>query len=323
MVTAEFFLKRFEEETIKGREAGVFRTMTYFETPMSFMTGLVQGRPALLCRCKLPSRLPDSSAAVDVSSISINGDEGYLAFIEKDAGSRDLFSSLCADLVGVAMGCQNESQGLSQVLSRYGHWKKFWRSGNCGLSEEKVRGLAGELLYFEHCLNAGISPDDVCAAWHGVLAKDQDFVFANSWIEVKTVRQAAFQVEISSIEQLENSGLDKSGGVVPGHLVVIRLHDDPSGDQTFTLVQLYDRIRAKLSGNPNALLAFLNIFDQSGANLALGKFEKSLVMQMSSLTSYLASAEDFPRLKRDLLPQAVAKVRYSLVIPSLEPWRES
>ncbi len=323
MPTAEFFLQRFEEQTIRGTDPGLFRAMPFFKPPMSFWSGLIQGRPALLCRCKIPSRLPDSSSAVDVSFIPNDGDDGYLAFIEKDAGSRDLFASLCADLVGVAVGCQDASQGLSHVLARYSHWKKFWRSGNSGLNEEKVRGLAGELLYFEHCLNTGMPPEDVCAAWHGVLAKDQDFVFANFWTEVKTVRQAALQVEISSIEQLDNPGLDISGGAVPGHLVVIRLHDDPSGDQTFTLVKLHERIRAKLSGNPNALLTFLNTFDQSGANLLLGNFERSLVMQMCSMTSYLASADDFPRLKRDLIPQAVAKVRYSLVIPSLDPWRES
>ena len=51
----------------------------------------------------------------------------------------------------------------------------------------------------------------------GPLLGHKDFELSDTWFEVKTVNEAAIQVVISSIEQLE---AEKDG-----HLVIIRLED--------------------------------------------------------------------------------------------------
>ena len=110
--------------------------------------------------------------------------------------------------------------------------------------------------------------------------------------------------------------------VVDGRLVVYRLHSEPVGDAAFTLAELYGEICERLSEIPDLKEAFCSTVELSGADMAAGKYETRLRLQVVGYCSYAVNGKGFPRIIRtENFPSAVTKVRYSLSLTALDPWK--
>ena len=298
-----------------------FFTLPDYEFPLASLIGYTNGEPSLLIITRTnPPQLKSSVAVVVEHEIKESG-QHYLFLTLHDNRFRELFFSLCADLLAVMNQTKTESEALAAFVARYEAWQEFWRKRRGTLSEEQVRGLAGELLYLESCLDKGMSELEVLRAWHGAEGADQDFVFNNGWAEIKTVRQSVNEVTISSLEQLDSPLGANDLHKVFGHLVVYRLHDDPTQFDSFSLSELSFRIQKKLARNHYAKQLFDTSLMLVGADIKLGERETSLRLRLIEKKCYDALAEDFPKLKRGAgMPEAVTAVKYKISLASLEPW---
>ena len=318
MINSDFISKRFQE-TLEMKTPNI-RLIRDKNLPLKCFTGLVDGKLGLLFSYE--GNEPDlrSSSAVEAKILESRGDH-FIAFILNDRSFQGMFEVLFADLLESITNKKTESQDISELLSRFERWRQFWKNPPSALSEEKTRGLAGELYYLEYCLKQGLSARDTVKAWHGIDGADQDFVFENSWVEVKTIRQAATEVEISSLEQLSNPSEFIKTSDVKGTLAVIRMHDDPTGDEVFTLSDLYNRISLRLTESPEAHAEFVASVYRTGANLDKGQNETKLKLRVENMRFYSANSPDFPKLTRTPgIPEAVTKAKYWLSLPAIEPW---
>ena len=309
---------------LRHDDSDLFMGVEGYDLPMMSLCGLKDGRPSLLIIVRDDLEIPEftSSEAVNVS-VEDNGEGGtYLFLTVTDVEYEELFGKFCADLLSVMDGAASSAAALSRLARRYASWRKFLRNKRGAMSENQVRGLAGELLYFRRRLDEGMSPTALTAGWLGPEGGDQDFVFRDSWAEIKTVRQSASEVEIASLEQLVNPSSLEEADEVDGRLVVIRLHGAPSGENSFTLSELYGDVLKKLPDYPREAERFMTSVDLTGADMQTGDLETKLRLQVVERSVYQVNKEGFPRIVRDdKLPSAVTKLRYKLSIPALEPWK--
>lgn len=289
-----------------------------FEIPVDALMGLRMGMPSFVIMCEVePPRL-DSSLAVRVE-VEQHGTMWRLFMTEADEKFSEPFCTFCLDILSEIDGAVDERAALSRLEARYEVWMSFWKSAP-KMTEEKVRGLTGELLYLEHCLDLGRSAREIVFGWHGVSGADQDFVFENAWAEVKTVRQSASEVKIASLEQLVNPASMEESPRVDGRLVIVRLHSDPA-EGAFTIAELHDRIVKRLSDNPSVLQKYQTDIELAGADMKNGKLETKLPFHLMEMKSYAVNAPGFPKLYRGLgIPEPIVKVSYSLSISAIKDW---
>lgn len=302
---------------IKKTEEMKFYGFGHVDAPVDVLMGIRRGMPTLVFICEEEPPSLDSSQAVRVE-VTKHSSQWRLYMTETDEKFDDPFCSFCLDILSVIDGAANERIALSRLEARYGVWKSFWKSVP-KMTEEKVRGLAGELLFLEQCLIRGEDSHDVVFAWHGASGADQDFVFKNAWAEVKTIRQSADVVQISSLEQLVNPAELKEATGVDGRLIVVRLHNDPA-ENAFTLSQLHERILLRLDCDPGAQQKYLTNIELTGADMTGGNLETKLSLQLMEMKCYSANAPDFPKLRREVVPDAVTKVSYTLTLSGIKNW---
>lgn len=307
---------------MRSSRSELFQSIPGYDSNLVAYFGLRDGRPSMMFMTDEVIPRMESSAAVRVIVEEPEPSTYYLYFSVTDAKFEDAFVRFCSDLLSVVEGVEDSGAALSRLVCRYETWRSFWKNRRGEMSEERVRGLVGELLYFEYCLDVGRDPAAVVAAWCGPQGGDQDFVFADGWAEVKTVRQAATEVQIASLEQLVNPSAMADQTGIRGHLAVIRLHGDPAGSDFTTLSSLYAKLLKRLEGHPHAAVNFMNSVEMIGADMEHGNLENKLRMKVMEFNLYDVNGEGFPRLIRsDAIPSAVTKLHYSLSIPALEPWR--
>ena len=165
--------------------------------------------PGLLLR--LPGGLEDPPnlpklRSLDIGMRDIPGGRA-LVIILKDPEQREIFASLCQNVVGAAEAALETEDALSRALRRLMRWHHLLRAGRADLlSLEEQRGLLGELMFLER-LAALVGARAAIEAWRGPLGASKDFEIDDVLVEVKARRGAAKpHVQISSEDQL--SGVD-------------------------------------------------------------------------------------------------------------------
>ena len=163
------------------------------------------GEPGLLLRVaagmKEPKKLP-KMRSLDVGFRTVAG-ERALVLILKDAEQRELFATLCLDVVRATEAADQADDALLRAIRRVLRWHHLLRGGRSDLlSLEEQRGLVGE-LQFLHRLIDMIGPYPAIEAWKGPSGSAKDFELDRHLVEVKARRGAAKPyVQISSEDQL-------------------------------------------------------------------------------------------------------------------------
>lgn len=98
----------------------------------------------------------------------------------------ELFYSLCSDLVGATRQAPSPKVALQIILRRLARWHEFLKAGRGGLlSEEKIKGLLGELLFLKKHLAPAFGLGNAVKFWQGPEGAPQDFAVGECAIEVK------------------------------------------------------------------------------------------------------------------------------------------
>ncbi|WP_324750982.1 PD-(D/E)XK motif protein [Sphingomonas sp. LY54] len=170
---------------------------------------VVSGRaePGVLLR--IPPGVAETTPLPKMRNLDIGfqdiGGSRALVLILKDLEQRELFASLCLDIVRAAEAASDDADALQRAIRRTMRWHHLLRGGrNDLLSLEEQRGLVGELRFLRRLVDLlGLYP--AIEAWKGPLGSAKDFELNGCLVEVKARRGAARpSVQISSEDQLSD-----------------------------------------------------------------------------------------------------------------------
>lgn len=226
----------------------------------------------------------------------------HIRIVLEDETCKDIFATVCSDLVIGLDSCMTNSERRSELSLFLERWSRFFdRHGNAGLSQERQRGLYGELWWIRCLIGKGIAGSVAVNSWKGCERGYHDFDLMGHVVEVKTtMTKEPRKVWISNERQLDERGL------VDLHLFVLTLIKAEIGGET--LPGIVQSLRLCLSG------------------AAAGKFEYSLreagYLDMHKdlyRSCYTAHSEElfqviqgFPRIIT--LPPGTGDLGYSVVL---------
>lgn len=232
------------------------------------------------------------------------GDNGPLLVLTlEDADRADLFATVCADAVAAAANAPPD-EALPQFLARLDAWRRFLRERRAGLTRNETVGLLGELLLLERLMHADGS---TLATWTSPDDGLHDFLVRGQALEVKTSLGSTSALRISTLDQLDPSGLRRLD------LVHVRLVETPDGRSLGNVIAAVERALP----DDGARRAFANALLRRGLMPDDLAARSVPVIDVRSFTAY-AVGERFPKLVRAVVPAAVQDAEYSLELRAID-----
>ena len=223
----------------------------------------------------------------------------------------NIFSRLCFDMLESSRNEQGNGKYL-KLVQRYIAWYNMFTGKKSDiLTKEQQKGLCGELLFLEQKISERPIVEAL-TAWQGPLEADQDFVFADSWAEIKSVKLSATAVTISSLEQLQLES--------PGMLIVYKLEDTNSEDQDrFSLHMLVERITRAISNSVDAVLLFKEKLYFAGYDPEEESYKQTFFKIREKFV--YSVIDDFPRLTQMNTPVAIVEAKYQIDLAAINEYR--
>jgi hypothetical protein len=225
--------------------------------------------------------------------------KGYqliLTLTSKD--DKDIFHTLCNDLLNSTKGIEDENIAVGVLFKRLEKWQYFLKNSRNIIDKKQLKGLVGELYFIKNYLMQKFDIDEVLNFWKAPLQSVQDFELNNMAIEVKT-KSSMNAITISSAEQLFTS-LDEL------YLFVLTITEATQKDKySFNIYDLIEEIR-KLIG-----LEYIDKFNH--LLLLYGFLElseyKEYHFKISNDEFYKVS-DNFPRIYE--IPQSIENLTYRI-----------
>lgn len=238
----------------------------------------------------------------------------FLLILLLNRQHKDIFSTLCEDLIFGVSEVLTEEILVEKLLERLTKWQSlFEKVGKQGLSDEAQRGLYGEIYFLRFFLNNSSDKNYCLKSWLGPEKSIQDFQYSNWAVEVKTTHGNNHQkIHITSERQLDDSIIEK---IFLYHLSLdIRVGNGES------LNSLIDEVLEILQENTMASNLFKLKLLESGyyeTHRPLYE-ERGYTIRQENL--YRVSG-NFPRITENQIPIGVGDVKYSIVLSESEEWR--
>ena len=222
----------------------------------------------------------------------------------------EYFCTFCQDLLESVRVTNNDESAYHTLRSRYYSWRQLFRPDNARMTESEMMGLIGELLFLRDYMIQEKGIDVALDSWMGPEKTHKDFSDQKNWFEVKTISFGKESVRISSIEQLDSD--------VDGTLVVYELEKMSPSYEGIKLNQLVNNIMALLTNTSQReiFMAKLQLF-----NFDFSNEHDALVYVLRNRSMYKVDTENFPRLHRIMLPTAISRVQYELLLSEIEPYK--
>lgn len=239
-----------------------------------------------------------------------DGDLLTLRFSLENNELLEYFCTFCQDLLDSVKVTSEDETAYHTLRSRYYSWRQLFRPDNARLTEAEIMGLIGELLFLKDYMIPERGIDVALESWMGPEKTHKDFSDEKDWFEVKTISFGKESVRISSIEQLDSD--------IDGTLVVYELEKMSPSFEGIRLNQLVNSIIALLinTSQKETFMAKLQLFgfDFSNEN-------DNLVFALRNERIYKVDSVNFPRVHRALLPDAISRVQYELLLTEIEPFK--
>lgn len=300
-------------ESFNAKES--FKQLSVIGTTKWFYGYQNTGNKTLLIISNIPIKTLKSSDEILIVTRYRGLDNKYTLTLElQDIKYEDVFYSLCSDLYNYSQQFNSKSEKIiiAQLSKRYSEWNRLFKGKKSDLLDaSRIKGLIGELLFLELLLNTNKDHLSIIQGWTGPDRKDQDFIFADNWYEVKAVKLDADSVKISSLEQL----LPESDGF----LIVQKIEEcNPNKTEGFSLNDLVYRIKDLLVNEEEALLLFEAKLLQAGyVNLS----DYSLLKYSLEGSDHYCINDSFPRLTNQVVPSQVIRCMYELSLSAIAPWK--
>lgn len=220
----------------------------------------------------------------------------------EDEGRRDLFATVCADVIDSAT-LADARDARDQFVARLDAWRHFLRIRTSGLSRSETVGLIGELLVMERLLQAS---SENLATWEAPHDGLHDFQRGGHAIEIKTGLGPAASITISRLDQLDITGLRQL------NLIHVKLIESPSGRNLRDIIATINRMLPDTASRN----AFDNALLRRGLTPDDETARSSPKVQMRNIETYSVT-EAFPRLVRSQLPIAITEACYTLEVRAI------
>ena len=265
----------------------------------------VDGSPGLLLRGVDPERIPEQLPKPRGLELEVapEGDHFEARMYLREHEDREVFLTLCRDIIAYSGSSSTASDATSNVFRRLAHWHSLMtRARSVVMGPHEVRGLIGELCVLERlCLSIGL--DAAVRAWIAPDDHPQDFAKGDTILEVKARLSGARQVvRISSLQQLEPAQL-------PIVLVVVELAP-AEGEDAATLNQICARLMdsARALGS-HQLDAVESALFRRGY-LRMEAYDSD-AYRIAGITAF-DCRDDFPRLIRSDVDIRIPAAKYML-----------
>ena len=218
-----------------------------------------------------------------------------------DKSLDELFYKFCDDMVEKTRSLKDPLLGYNAIIDRFALWKKMFVQGKDSiLSEERIMGLIGELVFLRDYLFKKFGIAEAIKGWSGQDLTRKDFSYDDEWYEAKAVAYNKDSVFISSLEQLDSA--------TTGELAIVLLEKmSPSFGGT-TLNQLIFDISDRIEDVETREL-FWSKIELSGYvyNVAYDDY----VYAIKSIKRYKVD-NAFPHLTPNNVPYGVVSAKYEI-----------
>jgi hypothetical protein len=233
-----------------------------------------------------------------------------LRIVLEDDRLLEIFAVLSADLVNAVSSETTLDKALRCCIARLAMWQGlFERLPAEGLSEERQRGLLGELMILESMLLPNLDALAAIEAWAGPDAKHQDYIVAGLAIEVKTsLAKRHARIMITNEKQLDERPHE--------HLVLAYLQLDESITKGVSLPMVVERVRKLIAAHTAAAAAFDDRLLLGGyLDVHVPLYQRSRWRVADP--KFFRVTGTFPRLTEANLPPGIGDIQYSIMADSL------
>lgn len=308
--------KTLENNPTDGKINGTFRRRIFPESTFNIFLAFQSQNRHRMFHVKVNRsnisrfRFLPQSKGFEVKIVAFPDDDEYQATIELiliNSQYADIFDSLIDDISNHIILQKDEKSMVDSFLGRLIKWQQFLDiHGSEGLSEEKQRGLYGELWCLRKYLISSIGLREALFSWAGPYKSNHDFEFENKAIEMKTtISKHQQKIIISSELQLDDNGLNVL------FLVHLSLSEISGGGETLNEIIQYLRARCVEEGGPIILLEE-GLFNYGYLDAHVEKYTHKGYVERS--LNIFKIKDGFPRIiERDLM-NGVGDVKYSVNI---------
>jgi len=220
----------------------------------------------------------------------------------------DLFHALCLTLMSNLALVTDSAAALSITFNHIKRWKSFLGTARKNLmTAEQIRGLFAELYFLRTLYQSSLGKRSAINSWYGAEGVQQDFIFLDRAVEVKSLTgRERNRVRISSESQLETL----TGKLF---LVIYNLREIPDDPQAFSLNEAVQQISDELDEAES-----VDDFYKKAAEYGYVPIQDydTPKLRVTGLHAYEVT-EGFPRLTRSQLPVGVVQVSYDIEIEKI------
>lgn len=221
----------------------------------------------------------------------------------------EYFSVFCQDLLESTEYIKNDEEAYKTLCSRYFSWKRLFRPNKSTMNDNEVMGLIGELLFMQDYMIPHYGVEMALDSWMGPEKTHKDYSTECVWYEIKTISAGKDSVKISSLEQLDGDG--------EGYLAVYCLEKMSPTFSGIKLNALVQSLMTKMRTIQNREIFM--------SKLGMYNFDFSLEYDKFVFTNVGFSmynvGDDFPRLCRKNIPNAINKIQYEIFLSELEEYK--
>ena len=228
--------------------------------------------------------------------------------------SRDIFATLCENLIQSVILLKTEQKISSTVVNQLEKWKTLFEKNNStGLTPAEQQGLYGELHFLQKFLaKPEMSNCDVLHTWVGVDKALRDFQGSSWAVEVKTTSTNNPQkVTINGERQLDETHLE--------NLFLFHFSVELSNANGQTLCQKVTAIREIIKDDVPALSLFNTKLFEAGYLDKHESFYKDRFYHVRNENFYKIE-NNFPRIKENELRSGVSDVKYSIILATCDEY---
>ena len=234
-------------------------------------------------------------------SISIDhfDNETRLVCALTDSTLRDKFS-LIAKKVAFKNAEYEGQQLILESLNEIQEWGNFLKPTRVGLTHEEYLGFWGELYVLTELLSPIVGFGDALRFWIGQQGKKQDFTLNDLAIETKTTLSGDSNlIKISSYEQLQK---------VTKKLYLLRIQiNKTESNEGFSLKSMYENAKSLSDKDQES-----ELIDKT-KTLYNKASEVQLDEKCDCLKYFIYDVnDDFPKIIKEKLDQAITAVKYSI-----------
>lgn len=213
-----------------------------------------------------------------------------------------IFGIVVADLIEAAAPLQAASPAVSALFTRLAAWQAFLRARRSGLGRESVVGLVGEIFVLRR-LAGLVGWSAAVEAWMGPAGGLHDFVRRGTGIEAKTSCGIASLIDISSLDQLDDTGLST--------LLLAHIHIAEAAAGFHLPGIVAETNRELAAASPASVRPFQDTLLAAGYADVDADLYLTRMFQMLSVR-FCRIGPSFPRIVRGEAPQGVVEASYRL-----------